>query len=276
VTWVRPRGGRLLLWLAVVTALLVPAVAWLDFVSVERGNRLYRSGEHVPAIRVYRRHVAEGVRQPVVDYNLGTAWQAAGSPSEAEARLREAAGAEEREIRYRASYNLGHLLLVQALGLPEREMAAPLLGEAVLAYREALRVRPASEDARWNLAVAMAALDSVMMRQIAGQVRIPTRSDPMLDEVREEGGTLADMGRSGEEGGEPGEADVNPEARQRPGGAGARETLADEAAATGGDDELVRILASVPDDPRHLVRRILWLEGPKGWFGSQTARGGKW
>jgi tetratricopeptide (TPR) repeat protein len=271
------RWSRALLGLTLLTIVVAPIVAWRDHVSVERGNRLYRAGEHVPAIRVYRRQVREAATKPQVSYNVGTAWHAAGSPTEAEGRLREAAAAEEPEVRYRANYNLGYVLLGEALKVRDREMAAPLLGEAVLAYREAVRLRPDSEDARWSLAVAMATLDSVMMRQVAGRTRVPTRDDPVLEEERQErGGTLADLGRSVEEDGETGGGAVaDPGARQRPTGTGARETLAEEVG-PGADDEIALILASVPDDTGHLIRRILWLEGPKGWFGSQRARGGTW
>ena len=273
----RIRPGRAALWLGALTLLLAPFVAWMDFRSVERGNRLFRMDEHVPSVRAYRRHLAPGEPKPVVSYNLGTAWQAAGSPTEAEARLREAAASAEPEVRYRASYNLGHLLFMEAQKLNEREMSGPLLGEAVLAYREALRVRPASEDARWSLEVAMTALDSVMMRQVAGQPRVPTRADPMMDlEEEERGATSVASAGSGEEDGEAGESDVLPDGRRRPRGEGAREALAEEADDGRTAADLAEILASVPDDSRHLLRRILWLEGPKGWFGSQPARGGRW
>ncbi|MEX0911978.1 MAG: hypothetical protein WD737_02005 [Gemmatimonadota bacterium] len=272
------RLRSVLVGVVAIIALLTPLVLWSDYVSVERGNRLFRVGELVSAIRVYQKNVQPDAARPDVSYNLGTAWLALGSTSEAEARLHEAAGAPTPDVRYRAYYNLGYLLFDEASQLSEREMAAPLLGESVLAYREALRLNPGSDDARWSLAVAMAALDSVMMRQVAGDIRVPTRefaSD--LEDPNSDSGGQADLGGSEESGGGEGEGIISPDDRRNVGGGGARETLAEEVA--GGDrqvNEVARILEDVTDEPGLLLRRILVLEGPKGWFSSQSTPGGRW
>ena len=174
-----PRWTTRNVLLAATAALLLmlPLVAWRDLVSLERANRLFRGGESADAVRLYRRQVEPEAQRPTVSYNLGTAWLALGSPEAAEIQLRDAMSSTNPEVRYRAAYNLGYLLYNEAMQLPERKMAAPLLGEAVLAYRDALRARPTSTNARWSLAVAMEALDSVAMRPLAALERVPTRND---------------------------------------------------------------------------------------------------
>ena len=251
--------------------------AWLDRGSVERANRLQRRGDLAAAIELYR-----GRRDslaPVLRYNLGTAWLGAGSPREAEPRLAAGRAAEDPEVRFRSEYNLGSLLLAEGLALADPVMAAQLAGEALLAFRGALRVDPDSDDARWNLAIAMRVLDSLEARAPGAATGIPTRADAAgLDErggVR--GGVLDESGEATLlEGG----LDAESLEAARLLGGGARETRAEEGERGASTPEEIRsVLATVEDDVSGLLRRILWFLGPRGPrdpLGERTRRTGEW
>lgn len=277
----RPFGRLRTLLLAAAGALVVlaPLAAWRDYMSLERGNRLYRHGRFPGAVRLYRRHLRADSASTAVSYNLGTAWLALGSAAEAETNLARARSAEDADVRYRAHFNFGYLAYTEALGLSDRTMAAQLIGEAVLAFRDALRVRPASDDARWNLALAMLALDSVVRRDRSVLQGIPTRADPAglepIDERVAQSG-LGDPGELSPE--EAGESLLAPGERRL--GGGAQETLAesgDAGARTPG--QIAEVLAAIDDNVSSLLRRLLWLGGPRagpGGAGGAARRGGEW
>ncbi|HEY8484615.1 MAG TPA: tetratricopeptide repeat protein [Longimicrobiales bacterium] len=136
-------------------------VAWLALPpfgtgDVERGNRLYREGRYAEAVEAYRAALASGRASPELHYNLGTALLQLGRYAEAERHLREAVRAADPELRHRAYYNLGNRYLLEARdGKPDEEARTRLLDEAVDAYKEALRLRPGDQDAKWNLELAL-------------------------------------------------------------------------------------------------------------------------
>jgi len=272
-----PNVRMLLVAAAGALLMLLPLAAWRDYLSLERGNRLYRAGRFAGAVRLYRRHVPPDSSSEAVSYNLGTAWLALGSQAEAEANLERARGAEDPEVRYRAHFNFGYLFYTEGLGLRDRAMAARLVGEAVLAFRDALRAHPESDDARWNLALAMQALDSLTMRDMAVLRGIPTRAEPVGLEAIDQSDASSGLGDQGElSPEESGEALMSPDARRRLGG-GAQEALAqsgDPEARTPG--EIASVLAAIDDDASVLLRRLLWLGGPRASLSGQARPGGEW
>lgn len=268
---------RILLVAAGALLVLLPLVAWRDYVSLERGNRLYRAGRFAGAVRLYRRHARPDSSQGAVTYNLGTAWLGLGSQAEAESNLEKARVAEDPEVRYRAHFNFGYLLYTEGLKLRDRSMSAQLVGEAVLAFRDALRVRPESDDARWNLALAMQALDSLTVRDMAVLRGIPTRAEPVgLEAIGEWDASGGQGDRAELSAKEGGEALMSPDQRRRLGG-GAQEALAQS-----GEPELrtpgeiALVLAAINDDVSALLRRLLWLGGPRGGLSGQVRHGGEW
>ena len=80
--------------------------------------------------------------------NLGTAALAIGDTARARPALSRAAESLDPELRFRALFNLGLLLL--RLAEVDESNSQVYLDEARRRYREALLLRPGDEDAKWN------------------------------------------------------------------------------------------------------------------------------
>jgi Ca-activated chloride channel family protein len=124
-------------------------------VGVERGNRLYRSGKYAEAVEAYQAALRDGEDTPVLRYNLGTALLRLGRYGEAEEHLRSALDAVDPDTREFVYYNLGQRFLEDARQSQDPEGAMTLYDAAVEAYRQALRLRPADGDAKWNYELAL-------------------------------------------------------------------------------------------------------------------------
>jgi Ca-activated chloride channel family protein len=144
--------------------------------------RFFRAGRYAEAAAAFQRAVELGDRSSRMLYNLGTALLAADRGQDAAARLREAANSGDREIRFRALFNLGLTHLRQGAALAgdsaERAYAA-----AVDAYRAALRVRPSSFDATWNYELAHRRLSESRRRRESETV---IRAEQLLDRAAAE------------------------------------------------------------------------------------------
>lgn len=250
-------------------------LAWLDRISPERANRLFRAGRVEDATRAYLGRAERGGPSGASRYNLGTALLARGAGEEAEAQLRLAVHGRDSTVVYRAYHNLGYHYLARGLREPEPAPALRLLAASVAASRAGLRLDPAAEATAWNLALARRSLDSLSLL-LAGDaaaaaaaaeaaVRDAARdlerggsgSDPAAQPVRDTASTERDPSA-----GEPGE--------------GAREALAfDDPGPLSGEDARA-LLERVEDDPATLLRGILWSLGPKGWWWDRPVRGGNW
>jgi Ca-activated chloride channel family protein len=86
-------------------------------------------------------------------YNAGTAALEAGRFDVARGALEQAAKSLDPDLRYRALYNLGLVDLLEAQADTTKQQE--LLGEAADRLREALRLRPSSARAKWNLELAL-------------------------------------------------------------------------------------------------------------------------
>jgi hypothetical protein len=147
-------------------ALAVCALAGLSLsvaterASIERANRLHRSGELGPAADLYRERTADDTTASRLNYNLGTTLLRLGSAS-AESELARAAGADDERVRGSAHYNLGTWALGHALDETTPDSLRAHASRAVAHNREALRVTPGRPEARWNLELAQRLLDSI-------------------------------------------------------------------------------------------------------------------
>lgn len=86
-------------------------------------------------------------------YNAGTAALAAGDAERARPELEQAATSLDPEIRFRALFNLG--LLSLRLARADTGHHQGHLADAERSYREALRLKPRSLAAKWNLELAV-------------------------------------------------------------------------------------------------------------------------
>ena len=239
-------------YVLVATVLLVALLLWRDHHSLERGNRLYRAGDFPGAVEVYRGFERAGDELPRMEYNLGTALLQ-DDPDSAQAYLLRVVEGEDRTTAQRAFYNLGYRFLTAVQNPMEFDATVSALRGAVASNRLALRLDPADESARWNLALAQDWLDALV---------------PPDEEALSSG---ADLGEEQEGTG------VAISAPRRGAVEGEREAMAgqdpgpmDATAASG-------LLEAVLDEPESLIRRILWSHRPDvPWWEPQAYPGGGW
>lgn len=255
-----------------MAALVVPLLFRRDLRSIERGNRFYRAGDPTAAADVYRSSPSKGTR---VLYNLGTAllvW----APDSAQAFLGTASEAEDRPTAQRAFYNLGYSLLQAAQERTERDSMVAVLGRAVESNRAALRLDPADQSARWNLALAQRRLDALVPPgEDSGRESAGNSDDEMpMNE--------ADLARSESAEAESGPEPEDPRAADSTGERRGPRQGAQEAWATQDPGPLTRndaaaLLARVHDQPEAMVRGLLWSHRPDvAWWTSQPYPGGSW
>lgn len=150
--------------IALTAALILAGFGWGD---EERGNRLFREGRFAEAVEAYREALADG-ETPALHYNLGTALLRLGRYEEAERHLLASLGTVEPDLRQRAYFNLGSRYLEAARAETETEARRTLLGGAVEAYKQALRLEPEDDDAKWNLELALEEQDELPPAPAAG------------------------------------------------------------------------------------------------------------
>lgn len=231
-------------------SILIPLVLVLSttaavLVGVERGNRLFRAGKYAEAVAEYRSALEKGEEGPVLRYNLGTALLKLGRYDEAEEHLRAALDAVEPEVRERVYYNLGQRYLEDARQSQEPQAKGALYDAAVESYRQALRLRPTDEDAKWNYELALQERDEQRAGGGGGD-------QDQQDQEQQPG----DQGQGGQARGGQQPSDAAPSAD----GEGRQAPMSQEQAE--------RILSAVEQDERELFRDKL----RKGQQQARTAR----
>ena len=120
-----------------------PASAQTDRQLVRQGNRVFRAGNSADAEVAYRKALEKNSRNPQASYNLGNALLQQQKDSSAVAQFEAAAKLESNPIRRAMAYhNIGVVL-----------QNKKQFGEAIEAYKEALRNNPADDETRYNLAL---------------------------------------------------------------------------------------------------------------------------
>ena len=130
---------------AVVLLLLmaVGAQAQTDRQLVRQGNKQFRLGNYAEAEVSYRKAVEKNGRNPQANYNLGNALLGQRKDSSAVSQYEAAAKLETAPLRKAQAY---HNMGVVCQG-------KKMYGEAIEAYKEALRLNPADDETRYNLAL---------------------------------------------------------------------------------------------------------------------------
>jgi Ca-activated chloride channel family protein len=155
-----------------VVALGASGCGRLDLPGRDRDAALdaFRRGDARAALATYRDRTRAG-GSVTARYNLGTALAAVDSIDDARAPLDEARRARDAELRFRALFNLGYTHLRRGLAgrggadanaggqvAPDSAAAGggrDELDAALATYRQALLVRPADLDAKWNYELAL-------------------------------------------------------------------------------------------------------------------------
>ena len=89
------------------------------------------------------------------DFERGNRHYRAGRYEEAQQYLEAALEDVDPALRQRTLYNLGNRFLEEGRGTGEAERRDQLLDAAIAVYKEALRLDPADQDAKWNLELAL-------------------------------------------------------------------------------------------------------------------------
>jgi tetratricopeptide (TPR) repeat protein len=116
--------------------------------AIREGNKLYHQGQYEQALPAYQKAVAQNPNSSVARYNLANARYRTNNPEEAEKSFDELIGkTNEKNYKEKGYYNKGVTLTKQKKLL-----------ESIEAYKKALKLDPADEDARFNLQKALAEL----------------------------------------------------------------------------------------------------------------------
>jgi tetratricopeptide (TPR) repeat protein len=116
---------------------------------VRAGNSLYRQGKYDKALEEYKLSAGANAADPVINYNLGNAYFRNSRYEDAAKAFENSAGERnEASMRQKAFYNEGVSFSKQNK-----------LEESIGAYKNALKLNPADQDARVNLQKALLELN---------------------------------------------------------------------------------------------------------------------
>lgn len=205
--------------------------------DVERGNRHYRAGRYEEAVAAYQAALEEGDDGPVLRYNLGTALLRLGRYQEAEEHFRRSLEVVDPEVREWAYYNLGHRFLEDARGQQDPQASVPLYDAAVESYRQAMRLRPQDQDAKWNYELALREREEQEQQGGGGDA-----GDEGGGGGQDEGDQEQQGGGQGQDGQSPGSQSQTPDSRSSSGEQPMSQDQAD------------RILSGIEQDERELFR----------------------
>ena len=129
----------------VAAALLLLAVmsvsAQTDRQYIRQGNKQFNAGDYPNAEVSYRKAVEKNPKNPQAVFNLGNALLAQKKDSAAIEQFQNAANLETNPLRkYQSFHNIGVIC-----------QGHKMYGEAIEAYKSALRLNPADDETRYNL-----------------------------------------------------------------------------------------------------------------------------
>ena len=129
---------------AVAILLLMMAMsasAQTDRQYIRQGNKLFRSGDYPNAEVAYRKAIEKNPKNPQAVYNLGNALMAQKKDSAAVVQFESASKLETNPLRKAKAYhNMGVVC-----------QSHKMYGEAIEAYKNALRLNPNDDETRYNL-----------------------------------------------------------------------------------------------------------------------------
>ena len=126
---------------AMLLLMAVSASAQTDRQYVRQGNKQFQTGDFANAEVSYRKAIEKNPRNPQAVYNLGNALLAQNKDSAAVVQFESAAKLETNPLRkYQSFHNLGVIC-----------QSHKMYGEAIEAYKNALRLNPNDDETRYNL-----------------------------------------------------------------------------------------------------------------------------
>jgi tetratricopeptide (TPR) repeat protein len=117
--------------------------------EIRRGERFYRAGSYRESYDAFQRGLATS-GDPALQYSVGKALYRLHRYQEAARSFRDATSVAR--LKQPSYYNLGNSYVRAAEEATNKD---ELLGQAIAAYEEALRLEPADSAAKWNLEIAL-------------------------------------------------------------------------------------------------------------------------
>jgi hypothetical protein len=257
-----------------VLFLLLGGFAWKGSNTLQRANRLFRSGDMEGAADIYSSWIDTTRIGAIASFNLGNALAGSGSP-QAERYLVRATEGGDSAAAQRAHYNLGYRVLTEADADLDPYVAIPLLAQAIRSNRAALQLDPDDEDARWNLALSLRRFDELPMQDFdEGPIEEEIESDREVSENEEENAS------SESEAEDPGDGTEESELPDEQGSSLAPAAGSPEALASGDPGPMtpeaaMRLVEGSGDDLGLMVRGLLWSLRPRTQR-NQPPPGGDW
>ena len=139
----KPSSRLAMLSVIVLTSCLLPLGSHAQDARqlVRQGNKQFRQGNNADAEVSYRKAVEKDARNPQANYNLGNALMMQRKDSLAITQYEKAAKLETNPLRRAQAYHNMGVMCQQH----------QMFGEAIEAYKEALRNNPADNETRYNL-----------------------------------------------------------------------------------------------------------------------------
>lgn len=123
--------------------------------EIQKGNKEFESGRFRNAETEYRNSLSKDPRNYVGNYNLGSSLYRQNKFEEAASQyMNSGSFSGNNSEKARSMYNLGNAML-----------KAEKYQESIDAYKQSLKINPGDEDARYNLAYAMARLKQQQQEQ---------------------------------------------------------------------------------------------------------------
>lgn len=126
----------------ILLTLTVPVLASQK--QLAEGNRQFKNGHYDKALKLYEDALIDTPYSPILKYNAGAAAYMSQDPAKAARYFQEADEHAPPPLKSAAQYNRGN-----ALYKDDRRQ------DAMEAYKQALRLNPGDEDARYNLSVLL-------------------------------------------------------------------------------------------------------------------------
>ena len=126
---------------ALLLFIIIGVSAQTDRQYIRQGNKQFNAGDYPNAEVSYRKAVEKNPKNPQAVYNLGNALLAQKKDSAAVEQFQSAANLETNPLRkYQSFHNIGVIC-----------QSHKMYGEAIEAYKNALRLNPTDDETRYNL-----------------------------------------------------------------------------------------------------------------------------